>query len=190
MAPSNDTDCACPVVDSLDAAVDTTVVAAAVVAETVDGVASVEPARDPPAYPAPALVAPSEQEANGVRGPVTFAWSYPRALVDGEGFQVLIWKDGQEHNGAASLTRETQQTIDLDVVLPGRGGDGEYLWTVVVRRDAPGEALLSPEAAPRRLVYAGVDSGPALPNECAAFTCDGCDSWNSDNPLCTQCQCP
>lgn len=144
-----------------------------------------------PDYPAPTLVAPTEDQASGVRGLVTFSWSYPRALNAGEGFQVLMWKDGQEHNGAAGLTRETQQTIDLDAVLPGRGGGGDYLWTVVVRRDAPGEALLSPEANPRRLVYTPEDSGPGpLPNECASFTCDGCDSWNSDNPLCTQCQCP
>jgi hypothetical protein len=69
VAPSNDTDCACPVVDSLDAAVDTTVVAAAVVAETVDGVASVEPARDPPAYPAPALSSTTAVAASRRRPP-------------------------------------------------------------------------------------------------------------------------
>jgi len=135
-------------------------------------------------------VAPTEDEARGVRGLVTFYWSYPRALNDGEGFQVLIWKEGQPHNGAAGLTRETQQTIDLDAVLPDRGGGGDYLWTVVVRRDAAGEALLSPEANPWRLVYAANEPAPPPPNECASFTCEGCDSWNSDNPLCTQCQCP
>ena len=142
-----------------------------------------------PEYPAPSLVSPTEDQAREVRGQVTFSWSYPRALSDGEGFQVLIWKEGQPHNGAAGLTRETQQTIDLDVVLPGRGGGGDYFWTVVVRRDAPGEALLSPEANPRRLVYAPQESGPPLPNECASFDCERCFSWDTENPLCTQCEC-
>ncbi len=142
-----------------------------------------------PEFPAPSLVAPTEDEARAVRGHVTFVWSYPRALGAGEGFQVLIWKEGQEHNGAAGLTRDTQQAIDLDAVLPGRGGAGDYFWTVVVRRDAPGEALLSPEAAARRLVYAPDQPAP-LPNECASFSCDGCDSWNSANSLCSLCQCP
>jgi hypothetical protein len=142
-----------------------------------------------PDYPAPSLVAPAEDQTSGVRGHVTFDWSYPRALNAGEGFQVLIWKEGQEHNGAAGLTRETQQTIDLDAVLPARGGGGDYFWTVVVRQDAPGERLLGPEADPWHLVYAPNEPASS-PNQCTLFTCEGCDSWNSDNPLCTECQCP
>jgi hypothetical protein len=60
--------------------------------------------------------------------------------------------------GAAGYTQQTEQTIDLDSILPERGGPGDYLWTVVVANTSTGQSL-SPEAAPWQLTYIG----PGLP---------------------------
>lgn len=116
-------------------------------------------------YPSATLIAPREEDAGSLRGQVTFRWSYPRPLEENEAFQVLAWKEGDSHWGIAEPWTETEQTIDLDGVLPQRAGTGEYFWTVVVlERDT--ERLLSPEAPPWRLNYLG----PWDP--CAACDCN------------------
>jgi serine/threonine protein phosphatase PrpC len=93
-----------------------------------------------------------------VRGQVLFKWQYSRPLKTSEAFQVLIWRDGaQEHKGAAGFTRQTEQNIDLDVVLPGRGGTGVYWWSVVVV-DERTEKRISGEATPWRFDYRGTQS--------------------------------
>ena len=129
-------------------------------------------------YPAPTLLAPQEKDAGSLLGQVTFKWSYPRKLNPNEAFQVLIWKQGQPHDGAAELTTETQQTINLDTVLPSRGGPGDYFWTIVLREKRT-EKILSPEAAPWRLTYI-VD--PCIDCNCKA----NCRSGNC-KPCCDQC---
>lgn len=117
-----------------------------------------------PTCPPPTLVGPREEDAGSLHGPVTFEWSYPQGLGEDEAFQVLIWKQGQPHDGAAEFWTETRQTIDLDGVLPERGGTGEYLWSVVVvQRDT--ERRLSPEAAHWRFRYIGPHLPPAPPSE-------------------------
>lgn len=131
-------------------------------------------------YPAPTLVAPQEKDATSVHGQVTFQWSYPRALRPNEAFQVLMWMDDQPHLGVAELWTDTQQTINLDAILPQRGGPGVYFWTVVVREKGT-EKLLSPEAPAWQLGY----TGPADP--CASCDCQAnCRSGNC-NPCCQQC---
>jgi hypothetical protein len=136
--------------------------------------------------PAPTLLAPEEKDAQALRGQVTFRWTYPKPLGADQAFQVLIWKEGQSHDGAAQLWTGTEQTIDLDVVLPARGGTGEYFWTVVVRQKDT-EKLLSPEPGPWRLVYAGSEAPPP-PNKCAGV-CEKCTSWADWDPLCQECGC-
>jgi hypothetical protein len=116
-------------------------------------------------YPPPTLLAPREEDAGSLRGQVTFVWSYPRALEENEAFQVLAWKEGDPHWGIAGPWTETEQTIDLDGVLPQRAGTGEYFWTVVVLERGT-ERILSPEAPPWRLNYLG----PWDP--CAACDCN------------------
>jgi serine/threonine protein phosphatase PrpC len=116
-----------------------------------------------PSYPRPVLQAPDS--GSSVHGRVTFRWSYARSLGSSEGFEVLIWPEGQAHLGAAELTTAREQAIDLDVLFEGRGWRaGEYLWSVVVRQRGTSRALSS-EAVPWRVNYAGRDqpSGPGWP---------------------------
>ena len=127
-------------------------------------------------YPPPTLLAPQEKDAESLRGQVTFAWSYPRPLEADEAFQVLIWMEGEPHWGAAELWTGTEQLVDLDTVLPQRGGPGEYYWTVVVREKGT-EQLLSPEAGPWRLTYLGPWDPCAscdCQNQCRQGACDPC----------------
>jgi hypothetical protein len=127
-------------------------------------------------YPAPTLIAPLQQDAGSLRGQVTFRWSYPRPLRENEAFQVLAWKGSDAHYGVAELWTETEQTIDLDGVLPGRAGTGDYFWTVVVVEKSSGR-ILSPEPTPWVLTYLG----PWDP--CAS--CD-CNSMCTDT-VCADC---
>jgi hypothetical protein len=141
-------------------------------------------------YSSPVLVAPLAKDAQSVQGKVTFQWSYSRSLRSGEAFQVLIWKEGQSHDGAAELVRNTEQTIDLDILLPQRGGPGEYLWTVVLR-DSSTEKKLSPEAPPWRLNYTA-GSSPQGDTEGKGTGCGLCDCENwckgeSCMPCCERC---
>jgi hypothetical protein len=136
-----------------------------------------------PAPVAPTLLEPREEHAQGLRGHVTFKWSYPRSLAAHEGFQVLAWKEGKGHWGIAGLTDETQQTVNLDVVLPDRGGAGDYWWTVVVRERGT-EELLSPEAPAWRLTYQGASRGD---DPCASCNCQKqCRSGNCHD-CCFEC---
>jgi serine/threonine protein phosphatase PrpC len=105
-------------------------------------------------YSPPALVAPLPRDAGSLHGQVTFAWRFAGELDAGDGFQVLIWKGDMPHNGAAEFVRRTQQVIDLDRLLPTRGGQGEYLWSVIVVDMETGDRL-SPEASPWQLTYIG-----------------------------------
>jgi serine/threonine-protein kinase len=139
-----------------------------------------------PSYPAPLLLAPEEAEAYALRGQVTFQWSYPRPLQAGEAFQVLIWQEGDPHLGAAELWFSTAQVVDLDVLVPQRGGPGTYLWSVVVR-DRTTEVLLSPEASPWRFTYALEPTPHSF--ECGACMCEYSCTEESCAPCCRVC-CP
>ncbi len=110
--------------------------------------------------PAPTLIEPATDA--DLRSLVTFKWTYNRALPESAAFQVLIWRDGTaDHLGAASPTVQTEQTVDLDFLLPNRGGPGLYRWTVVVvKRD--GEQPIGVEAESRRFRYLGAP-GPTEP---------------------------
>lgn len=131
-------------------------------------------------YPPPTLLSPEEKDAASLRGQVTFRWSYPRPLNSDEAFQVLVWQEGQPHWGVAQLWMDTEQVVDLDSVLPQRGGPGDYLWTVVVREKGT-EQLLSPEAAPWRLTYLG----PWDP--CAACDCNNLCRQGNCAECCEKC---
>jgi len=114
----------------------------------------------PQTLPPAQLVAPKEQDAESAKGELVFRWTYPQPLKPEEAFQVLIWKEGgAEHLGAAEYTTQTEQKIDLDAILPARGGPGQYRWSVVVVSTGTGRRL-SPEADPWRLVYIGVWVSP------------------------------
>ena len=113
----------------------------------------------PKLLPPPTLTEPAADAA--LRGLVTFKWKYYRSLEASEAFQVLIWKEGeQQHLGAAELWRQTEQTINLDDILPARGGPGYYNWTVVVV-NRTNEKPFSREATPWRFRYVGPSTEPA-----------------------------
>jgi len=113
-----------------------------------------------PSLPPAVLVAPEEEDARSAAGRMSFRWTYPQALKEGQAFQVLIWKDADtEHQGAAEYIQTNEQEIDLDTILPARGGPGNYWWSVVVVSTNGGDRL-SPEAGPWRLVYVGPKVSP------------------------------
>jgi hypothetical protein len=154
--------------------------------DTPTSVPTKRPTNTPEAsYPAPTLIAPLQQDAGSLRGQVTFKWSYPRPLGENEAFQVLAWKGSDAHYGVAELWTETEQTIDLDGVLPGRAGTGDYFWTVVVVEKSSGR-ILSPEPTPWVLTYLGpwdpcasCDCNSQCKDgncaECCAECCGGCE---------------
>jgi len=119
-----------------------------------------------PSLPAAQLVAPTEKNAESSAGEVIFRWAYPQPLQAGQAFQVLIWREGDtQHLGAAEYTQQTEQKINLDSILPMRGGPGQYRWSVVVVAVSTGDRL-SLEAGPWRLIYVGSPVSPepsALP---------------------------
>jgi len=107
--------------------------------------------------PPPSLVEPKPDAE--VRGQVLFKWTFSQSLPPTAAFQVLIWREGaQEHPGAAAYTLQTEQAIDLDVLLPERGGAGYYFWSVVVVNRNSGK-LIGKEATARPFRY----PGPAQP---------------------------
>jgi hypothetical protein len=114
-----------------------------------------------PVVPVPTLVEPPLDL--DVRGQVPFKWQYSRSLRASEAFQVLIWRDGtQEREGAAEFTVETEQQIDLDVILPERGGPGVYWWSVVVV-DERTKKRISDQATPWRFRYHGAQASTRPP---------------------------
>ncbi len=103
--------------------------------------------------PPPSLVEPKPDAE--VRGQVLFKWTFSQSLPPTAAFQVLIWREGaQEHPGAAAYTVQTEQTIDLDVLLPERGGAGYYFWSVVVVNRNSGK-FIGEEATARPFQYPG-----------------------------------
>jgi len=128
-----------------------------------------------PSLPPAVLVAPEAKDAQSAAGKMLFRWTYPQPLKEGQAFQVLIWKDTNvEHQGAAEYTRQTLQEIDLDSILPARGGPGLYRWSVVVVSTNTSDRL-TPEAGPWLLTYVGPKvspeptAGTAAPQSTAAL---------------------
>jgi serine/threonine-protein kinase len=108
----------------------------------------------PPAPLAPVPIAPQER-ATGLTGRVSFAWDYGSTLGPGQAFEVRIWKEGQQHLGAAAATTALELTIDLDVapgILNNNKAEGEYLWAVAVIERATG-ARIGRESEPRHFTY-------------------------------------
>jgi serine/threonine protein phosphatase PrpC len=108
----------------------------------------------PPAPLAPVPIAPQER-ATGLTGRVPFAWEYGSTLGPGQAFEVRIWKEGQEHLGAAAATTALELTIDLDVapgILNNKNAAGKYLWAVAVIERATG-ARIGRESEPRHFTY-------------------------------------
>ena len=88
-------------------------------------------------------------------GKVRFAWDYAGALQPGQAFEVRIWKESQDHLGAAAATTAQELTIDLDFapgIMNNKNAAGEYLWAVAVIEKATGKAI-GRESEPRHFTY-------------------------------------
>ena len=128
-------------------------------------------ASNTPEVARPSLREPQEKDAGSLNGEVTFKWFYPGRLGSGHSFEVLIWPVGSpEHLGAAEVIRISQQTIDLDMLLPERGGAGEYNWSVVVVDSDNPKLRLSLEADPWKINYIGDSSSQPKPPKTATST--------------------
>jgi len=112
------------------------------------------PVRPPTPLPAPVPLTPQEW-ATGLMGKVRFAWDYAGALQPGQAFEVRIWKESQDHLGAAAATTAQELTIDLDFapgIMNNKNAAGEYLWAVAVIEKATGKAI-GRESEPRHFTY-------------------------------------
>ena len=95
------------------------------------------------------------QERADLKGQVRFAWNYAGTLQPGQAFEVRIWKEGQEHKGAAEETTALELTINLDEapgIKDNKNVDGEYLWAVAVIQRTTG-ARIGRESEPRHFKY-------------------------------------
>lgn len=116
---------------------------------------------------APTLIAPADGEST--TGPTTFSWTWSGpALQNNQGFEVRIWKAGQDHYGAAAPVRDLSLAINVTGAYGvQQGGSGEYFWTVAlvqIKSDNSDYQRIGPEAAPRRLVVSsGGGSGGDVP---------------------------
>jgi serine/threonine-protein kinase len=117
---------------------------------------------------APTLIAPADGEST--TGPMTFSWSWTgSALQANQGFEVRLWKDGQEHYGAADPVRGMSLATDVRGAYGvQQGGSGEYWWTVAVvqiKDDRNDYNRIGPETAPRRLIvnFSGGHTPPPPP---------------------------
>ena len=97
------------------------------------------------------LVSPIDNATVSGRTTFTWQWSGPALSAD-QGFEVLIWREGQPfHYGAADPTNSTHIEIDLPAAAGvAKGGAGSYFWTVVVVQRQPYQHT-GPEAPPWRL---------------------------------------
>ncbi len=104
-----------------------------------------------------------------LQGVVEFRWSYPGELAPDEAFQVLVWKDGAlpPYLGAADVTRELKQMIDLDAI-DNTLEAGDYRWSVVVVDAETAEPKTSPEPG-REFWYPG---RPTAKPGCEETSCD------------------
>lgn len=95
-------------------------------------------------------------------GTVVFSWSPRFTLADGEAFEVIFWKPGQDPwsdgFGIKDMGIYTSVSTDLGELSRQRSeqfGPGDYWWTVfVVTKKESGEYIrLVQASAPRRLVF-------------------------------------
>ena len=106
----------------------------------------------PPLAPAPVLLESATSGPPGEFGLTQFEWRYDGPLPRDQGFEVRVWREGQEQLGVhdavldnnsgqiKNLGNNTYQfTADISNA-PGVKGDGPYLWTVAVVETGQGYA--------------------------------------------------
>lgn len=98
------------------------------------------PTPTPPS--APNLIGPSDRA--DASGKVTFAWSWVGKLGQNQGFELLIWRGNNGHNGAAPPVRGTNLELDMSGYA-----EGSYFWSVVLVQLQPYQRIPFTEASPR-----------------------------------------
>lgn len=112
-------------------------------------------------YPPPTLIEPSST-AESINGIKTFVWEWNGPeLPETHGFEVRIWKDGEEHLGAHSakndnlldknIKREAQNRYSLTFnpsTAAAVTAKDIYFWTVAVVQLDPYDRSVGQEAAP------------------------------------------
>jgi protein phosphatase len=128
-----------------------------------------EPTRAPVPPAVSGLAAPVLQDpldgASAFRGHgPTFKWRWDGELAEGWGFEVRIWREGDDHYGAFDVrelmkyvARQPDGSYAVGLLVEGAygvhlHGEGEYFWTVAVVQVDP-YVRIGPEAAPRKLKY-------------------------------------
>jgi len=117
-----------------------------------------------PTVVAPELVAPFEGDTAEQGRQITLRWRWPGDLPDQCGFEVMLWKEGQEPEGAEDV-RETMKRVRFagdgiyEVGFDPAGanavfkyGSGEYLWSVHVVQLPPAYQPVSPLPPGRKLM--------------------------------------
>lgn len=121
------------------------------------------------------LLAPSPATGPSY-GPTHFEWQWSGPLPAEYGFEVRVWRDGQQpagvHNaeldnkngGAVKSLGNNKYALDVDIKDAAGvvGHSGEYLWTVALVRISPKYKDLgpqAPQAPPGRLTFAAPGGG-------------------------------
>jgi hypothetical protein len=107
-------------------------------------------------------------------GPTNFEWQWAGPVPAGFGFEVRVWREGEQpagvHNavldnqsGSIQSTAENKYRLSVNIkdAAGVRGRSGEYLWTVALVQISPSYADLGQQAAPARLRFeaGGGDGG-------------------------------
>ncbi len=106
--------------------------------------------------PLPAPVPTTPQDGADVTGSTRFVWDWAGQLAPGQAFEVRIWREGNDHPGAAEPTTASELRINVDDAAGVRATQqaaGDYWWTVAVVRVSPTYVKIGNEAPPRRFKY-------------------------------------
>jgi hypothetical protein len=109
---------------------------------------------------APILETPSDGDSKHTGFDTTFEWKWDGELLQGQGFEILVWQGDETHFGAfdardvTSQMKSSNNDYQITRKLEGaysvtRHGSGEYMWAVAVVKLDPYERII--ESSPRRL---------------------------------------
>ena len=101
-------------------------------------------------------------------GPTNFEWSWTGDVPDGYGFEVRVWREGEQPAGVHDAVADNQNgnikhigenIYGLSIDIKGAAGvldhSGEYLWTVALVQISPNYADTGQQAPPARFRFAG-----------------------------------
>ncbi len=103
---------------------------------------------------------------NPVFGPAEFQWQWPGELPPDYGFEVRVWRPGEQPAGVHNAVLDNQNgvikkigdnryqlNVNIGEAAGIKGRSGEYLWTVVLVQISPEYLDLEEQAEPARLRF-------------------------------------